>query len=116
LNVTLAPPREIGRGVVVAVASVAPGNVPKMDTSEPGATADPLPFASFAKLAALVTPPTATVGEELGPIVKEIAAETLPPLDTVIEAVPEEAIRPLFTAACNCVALTTVVGSALAFH
>jgi hypothetical protein len=61
LNVTLTPPRDVGSVAVVAFAAVAPGYDPKIDTSEPGATADPLPLASLAKLAAFVTPLTTTL-------------------------------------------------------
>src|SRR5579885_1344008 len=55
-------PRWVERGTVSAVAREAPEKLPKIATSDPGATGDPRPFASLAKLAALSTPPGATEG------------------------------------------------------
>jgi hypothetical protein len=61
-NVTLTPPREVENGTDEASAKVAPVNDPKIETSEPGATALPRPDESLAKLAAFNTPPGATLG------------------------------------------------------
>ena len=50
-----------------------------METSEPGATGSVFPFASTAKLAALVTPPPDTNTGAPGLMVRLIVPEVLPP-------------------------------------
>jgi hypothetical protein len=56
LNVTLTPPRVVESGTLAAEAVVEAKFVPKIETSDPGATGCP-----FAKLAPFTTPPWATV-------------------------------------------------------
>jgi len=60
-----------------------------------------------------------TVGEELREgalIVNDAAVEVFPPLDTVIEAIPAEAIRFALTDAVSWVELTNVVERPVPFH
>lgn len=87
--------------------------------STAAAEANPVPFT----VSVNVGPPGATEGglrlvieSVAGVTVKVIAFDVVPPVVTVMLAVPAAATKPAFTVAFTCVELRNVVGSPLPFH
>jgi hypothetical protein len=78
LTVTETPPSKFGSGVSLADAMTGARFAPKIETSEPGATASPSPNRFFAKLAPLRMAPLITLGVGMGEITVAVTVPIAP--------------------------------------
>jgi hypothetical protein len=100
----------------VALIRVVGSAAPFHCTVDPPTNPDPFTVSVKALLPAVAVEGLKLLIVGPGLIVNEAPAEVVPPLLTVMVAVPAEAIRLPLTVAVNCVAVTKVVGSAEPFH